>query len=182
MTRRQGAVVVICGALAATFQSGMFAQNSQPAACTVGGLVTAGRVPLPGVVLSLIGSGGQTGDATQTLDLSSSGPDGTYTLKAPALGHYLIKGELAAFATLLRELVVDETTCHARVDLEMTLASRAQALSAATPGATQPVAASGATPLPTRVLRVRTQPEPPPNRRLRRYCRPDSRLSRRLSP
>jgi hypothetical protein len=127
---RRCAVVVVCVALAALFQSGALAQNSSTLAqnsgglsqnapaCTISGAVTAGHVPLPGVVLSL------TGEGNQTIDLSSSAPDGSYLLKAPGPGHYTLKGDLVAFASVSRELVVDEA-CRSRVDLEMTLASRA---------------------------------------------------------
>src|SRR5204862_316195 len=56
---------------------------------------------------------------------------GTYTIKVPGPGQYLVKGELVAFAPFARPVSVDETNCHPRVDLEMTLASRAPAATAA---------------------------------------------------
>src|SRR5262249_57392992 len=89
-----------CGALAALFQAGAFAQGGQAgapalsghtaASCTVSGIASAGHIPLPGVVVTLI-----AGD-NEPLDLSSSAADGSFFLKVPGPGHYTLKADLVA--------------------------------------------------------------------------------------
>lgn len=105
--------------LAALLQAGAHAQTGPEPACTITGTARAGHTPLPGVVLSV------TSAENQTVDLGSSGHDGSYAMKVPGPGHYTLKGELLAFAPISREFVVDEATCQLRIDLEMALASRA---------------------------------------------------------
>jgi hypothetical protein len=100
-----------------------------PDTCIVAGTVASNRVPLPGVVVSLTG-----GD--RAVDVSSSGVDGAFAVRAPGPGAYTLKAELTAFAPLSREITIDRTSCPQRVDLVMTLASRA---SAAPPAASQPL-------------------------------------------
>jgi hypothetical protein len=86
-------------------------------------------MPLPGVVLSLL----TPGDApTNVADVTSSAPDGSYTLKAPGSGRYTVKAELTAFAASNQDVTIDATSCRARVDISMVLASRAR------PSAVQP--------------------------------------------
>ncbi len=111
-------------AFAALVQSGALAQNggasTQAPGCTVSGIVTAAsRAPLPGVVVSL-----KTAD-DQPADVSSSGVDGSYTLKVPAAGQYKMTSELVAFAPFARDVAVDDANCHQRIDVALTLASRA---------------------------------------------------------
>ena len=78
---RRAATLAMPAAFAWLLQSGALAQNApastQAPGCTVSGSVTASRLPLPGVVISLV-----TADA-QPIDLSSSGPDGGYTVRVP---------------------------------------------------------------------------------------------------
>ena len=109
-------------AFAALLQSGALAQNATPSAqtpgCGVGGIVTASRIPLPGVVVSLT-----TAD-DRPVDVSSTGADGAYAIKVPAAGKYKLTGELVAFAPVTRDVTIDETNCRPRVDWAMTLASR----------------------------------------------------------
>jgi trimeric autotransporter adhesin len=90
-----------------------------PTACSVSGVVSANRIALPGVVVSLVGADGRA------LDVSSSAPDGSYALKAPGPGAYTLQAELVAFASIARELTIDAAACQSRVDVTMTLASRA---------------------------------------------------------
>src|SRR5258707_15421731 len=95
---RRGFSLALPGAFAALLQSSALAQNAPttqvapPSPCTVAGIVTSARGPLPGVVVSLADT------ASQTIDITSSAPDGTYTLRAPSAGQYVVKGELVAFA------------------------------------------------------------------------------------
>jgi hypothetical protein len=100
-----------------------FAQSS--ANCSVGGVVTANRIPLPGVVVSLVGQD------QQVVDVSSTGTDGVFALKAPVFGGYTLKAELTAFAPIVRDLTIDQASCSSRVDVTMTLASRANVAAAA---------------------------------------------------
>src|SRR5262249_50949602 len=113
-----------------------------PAMCTVSGTVTSGRAPLPGVVVSIAGAD------DKPLDISSSGLDGSYALKIPAppdgATTVTLKPDLVAFAPVARRLTIGADSCSQRVDVAMTLASRAQAAadSASTaPNGSTPVAA-----------------------------------------
>jgi hypothetical protein len=114
------------------------------AACSVSGTIAAAQTLLPGVVVSLLDTD------NHPLDVGASGADGAYTLKIPGLGRYTLKAEFFAFAPISRELTVDQASCQQRVDLVMTLASRALQASAAPaaaapPGATPNVAPAQAT-------------------------------------
>jgi hypothetical protein len=120
-----------CGVLAAAFSVQARSQNN--AVCSIGGTITSGRIPLPGVVVSLT-----TPDA-QSIDLTSSATDGTYALKVPAAGQFRVRAELVAFTPIVTDVTVDEAGCRQRLDLSLTLASRAAA-----PGATPQPSASPA--------------------------------------
>ena len=112
-----------------------FAQGA--AGCSVSGTIASTRTRLPGVVVSLL-------DAEQhTLDVAASGGDGAYTLRIPGPGRYTLKAEFFAFAPIARELTVDPASCQQRLDLAMTLASRAPAAPA---GATPNTAVAQAAP------------------------------------
>src|SRR5207248_9765745 len=102
-----------------------------PAECVVSGAITASGQSLPGVVVSLVDANGNT------IDASSSGPDGTFAVKAPAsAGSLTLNATLVAFAPISRQLTIDGATCGQRVDLTMTLASRATQNAGAALGAT----------------------------------------------
>ena len=90
-----------------------------PSGCTVNGSVTASRQPLPGVVVTLHDGQGRT------LDTSSSGADGAFVVNAPSSGSFTLSALLVAFAPISQEIAIDSATCAQRVDLTMTLASRA---------------------------------------------------------
>ena len=118
MSRAVAAASVLL--VAAVYPALPHAQGS--GACIVGGTITSGRTPIPGVVVSVVDA------QNKPLDVSSSGPDGTYALRLPGpaeAGHYVLKAEFVAFAPLSRDLTIDQTSCQQRVDLTMTLASRA---------------------------------------------------------
>ena len=87
--------------------------------CAVHGSVTASRQPLPGVVVTLRDGQGRT------LDVSSSGADGSFVINAPSSGSFTLSALLVAFAPISRDITIDETSCAQRVDLTLTLASRA---------------------------------------------------------
>jgi hypothetical protein len=110
-----------------------------PSVCTVRGSVTASRQPLPGVVVTL-----QDGQG-RTLDASSSGADGSFVVNTPPSGSFTLNASLVAFAPIARDIAIDATSCAQRVDLTMTLASRAApaAQAAGREVSHQPLAASG---------------------------------------
>ena len=111
-----------------------------PSGCTVHGSVSASRQPLPGVVVTLRDGEGHT------LDASSSGADGSFVVNAPSSGSFTLNASLVAFAPIAREIAIDPTSCAQRVDLTMTLASRAEqaAPAAGREASRQPLAARGA--------------------------------------
>ena len=78
-------------------------------------------MPLPGVTVTAMNT--LTGQkATAWTDV-----DGTYSLQVPADGRYVVRAQMAAFAPLTHEAVINSTAGRdARVDLEMVLLSRAQ--------------------------------------------------------
>ena len=58
----------------------LHADQSPPPACSVGGTITSGRMPLPGVVVSVVDADGRVADT------STSALDGSYTVpsRSPA--------------------------------------------------------------------------------------------------
>ena len=83
------------------------------------GIVASARTPLPGVVVSIL-------DGEQrAIDVTASAVDGSYALRVPGAGRYVLKADLSAFAPSSREVTIDAAHCRPRVDLAMTLASRA---------------------------------------------------------
>ena len=117
LSRAAVVLAILAGAGGAMLaaQSGSSAQTPRP---TITGIVSAGPARLPGVGISATPVEG--GDVHTT----SSSLDGTYTVEVPGPGRYLVKAELAAFATVSKEVVVG-TDGKAKCDLAMTLASRA---------------------------------------------------------
>jgi hypothetical protein len=93
---------------------------AQTAGCSIGGAISSGATPLPGVAISLLDADGRP------IDVTASDVDGAYALKVPGHGRYIVRAEFAAFAPIVRETIVDEASCGARLNLAMTLASRAQ--------------------------------------------------------
>ncbi len=107
--------------------------------CSVAGIIQSGRIPLPGVVVSIA-------DADRrVLDVAASGTDGAYAVKIPGAGRYTLTAELVAFAPLARELTIDPASCQSRVDLSLTLASRAPKTDAPAPRANSAPATAVAT-------------------------------------
>jgi trimeric autotransporter adhesin len=135
---RRVASAVAAAALAGVLGSVLRAQT--PSSCAVAGTITSARSPLPGVVISLLGAD------DQPVDVTSTAPDGTYVVRVPGPGQYRLKAELVAFATVVRALTLDQASCQQRIDLSMTLASRApaQPLASATNAPPQPAGAASA--------------------------------------
>jgi trimeric autotransporter adhesin len=93
------------------------------AGCSIGGVVSAGPAKLPGVVITVTS---KSAAAAAESWATSTGVDGKFAVPVPGPGSYEVKAELAAFATVVKE-VAAEPPCQARVDLAMTLASRVPA-------------------------------------------------------
>jgi hypothetical protein len=93
-------------------------KQSGQATYTISGTVTSGPARLPGVTITVTSGGGSAPMTT------SSGLDGTYSVKVPQAGRYEVRAELPVFAPVTREVVVGADG-HGRLDLELTLASRA---------------------------------------------------------
>src|SRR4051794_35664838 len=102
---------VFCACLFAAAAHPLLPRAQAPADCVISGTILSSRQPLPGVVVTLADAEGKTVDA------SSSGPDGSYSVKAPAsAGSLVLKASLVAFASVTRNVTVDNTTCGQRVD------------------------------------------------------------------
>ena len=110
------------------------AQPPAPArqACSVSGVVQSGAVVLPGVSVAALGPDGTEIAATSTEQ------NGSYVLRLTGPGAYSVRLSLAAFAATTREVTLTAAACRGRLDVSLTLASRAPA-----PAASSPVA-SGA--------------------------------------
>ena len=78
-------------------------------------------MPLPGVAISAANT--LTGQKAVT----STDLDGSYALHVPADGRYVVRAQLAAFAPVTKEVLINSANRSARVDLELILLSRAQA-------------------------------------------------------
>jgi len=116
------------------------AQSPTPAAqaCAVSGVVQSGAVVLPGVSVAALGSDGAEIAATSTEQ------NGSYVLRVTGPGTYNIRVSLAAFAATTREVTLTAAECRGRLDVSLTLASRAPAPAASSPAASAASASKGA--------------------------------------
>ncbi len=101
-------------------------QTAAPAAATpaqtggtIHGSIKAGNAPLPGV--SVTASNSLTGKKYST----TTDVTGSYTLNIPQNGRYVLKTDLAAFAPVTKEALLNATTHDQTVDFALMLASRA---------------------------------------------------------
>jgi hypothetical protein len=109
---------------------------------TISGTVKAGAVPLPGVTVT----------ATNTLSgkkyMTTTDIDGQFQMEVPKNGRYVVKSELAGFATVTQEVVVNASSLNGGLpaqtaEFKMDLASRVAAQEAAQAATTAPGAATG---------------------------------------
>src|SRR5437867_418285 len=126
--RRFVASLSSCLILRALCPAVMVAETAGAAPCAIQGTITAGGVPLPGVVITL------TDPDSRVVETTSSAPNGSFSLTPSSPGTYRLAAGLTAFAPLERDIIIDET-CQKPLDLTMTLASRASA-APSPPGAT----------------------------------------------
>src|SRR4051794_9606548 len=142
----------LCLLGAALFTARPLAQATD--SCAIAGAISASRFPLPGVVVTLIDGEGRVVDST------SSAPDGTYALKLPTHpATWTLRASLVAFAPVAREIKIESGSCAQRLDIPMTLASRA-ATATAPAGGTVP----SRTPLAARGVGGRGQTQAPAGR------------------
>lgn len=106
--------------------SALAAPVSGPAAPAfmVRGRVMSGKTPLPGVTVTA--SNTLTGKKLAT----TTSVDGSYSFTLPSRGRYVVRAELAAFATSSKEVVVTPDAPQQSADADLMLASRAQILAA----------------------------------------------------
>ena len=97
----------------------------------ISGTVKAGNTPLPGVSISA--SNTLTGQKV----ITSTDLDGSFKLTVPANGRYVVRAELAAFATTTKEIVINAANRTASLVVEMQLRSRAEAAAAQQAAQTQ---------------------------------------------
>ena len=112
---------------------------SQPARCSIAGLVSSGNIPLPGVTVTAKTTPGSA-PSTEPGSGPSTATDvnGTYELSVPSPGAYTVQAELTAFAPIAREVTLSAAACSARLDLAMTLASRSRSNPDGTTSTTPP--------------------------------------------
>ena len=124
------AKVGTCVALSCAWTGSEHAQTPPPAkACTVSGVIQSGTMALPGVAVVAVNAEGAEVGA------SSTEQNGTFVIRVPAAGAYTIRAALAAFAPATATATLNEPGCAARVDLSLSLASRASAASTTAPSA-----------------------------------------------
>ena len=109
------------------------APATPPPACRVGGRVTSGRDPLPGV--SIVVHAGDALKAATSTDL-----DGRYVILFAPNASYKLTADLTAFAPIDRTITLGPPPCDTTADFQLALRSRretpgspAQAVAGATP-------------------------------------------------
>src|SRR5882724_11088252 len=109
-----------------TWSVALYAQTPAPPG-SIHGLVKSGNMPLPGVTVT----------ATNTLTgqkvITWTDVDGNYFLDIPSNGRYVVRTQMAAFATATQELLINASNKDQKADLELILLSRVPP--ATTPGA-----------------------------------------------
>jgi hypothetical protein len=106
--------------------------------CSISGLVQSGAQPLPGVTVVALGPDGAEHATTSTE------ANGAYVMRLSQPGTYVVKAALAAFAQGSRDATLASGDCTIRVDLSLTLSSRAGAARSAS--ASVPSTAAAAAP------------------------------------
>ena len=114
------------------------AQDLPSAGGTIHGMVRSGNLPIPGATVSAANT--LTGQRVTT----STDVDGSYFLKIPADGHYVVRAQMAAFAPVTQEVRINAANPNAEADLAMVLLSRVPNTEPAGQAAPAEAAASGA--------------------------------------
>jgi trimeric autotransporter adhesin len=100
--------------------SGQAASGNPAAGGSIQGVVKSGNTPIPGATVTA--SNTLTGQKVTTW----TNVAGQYSLRVPASGRYVVKAQMAAFATVTGETIINASTPAQRVDLEIVLSSRSQ--------------------------------------------------------
>ena len=87
---------------------------------TLEGKVKSGNTPIPGATVTA------TNPATGQKVVGWTQPDGSYKLALPAAGEYVVRAQMAAFAAATQRINISTSNQHPRLDLQITLLSRAQ--------------------------------------------------------
>jgi len=115
------AVLVTCGSL--------LAQEAAPAVGgDIRGVVKSGNMALPGVTV------GAANTLTGQKVVTWTDVNGGYALHVAADGRYVVRTQMAAFATGTGEVLINAANRSPRMDLELVLLSRAQEASQTEPG------------------------------------------------
>ena len=93
-------------------------QLTTATAGTIHGVVKSGNMPIPGAAVSISGT-----SSSQTISTWTD-VDGSYSAAVPAYGSYVVRVQMAAFASNSHEVVVDEGRHNVQQDFELTLLSR----------------------------------------------------------
>ena len=80
----------------------------------------SGNMPIPGATVTAVNT------LTGQKAVAWTGVDGMYSLQVQANGRYVVRTQMAAFAPLTHEAVIDATHRDVQADLELVLLSRAQ--------------------------------------------------------
>src|SRR5271167_881939 len=95
--RRILPMVVVC---AATWSA---AQVPQSQGGSIHGVVKSGNTPVPGVIVTAANT--LTGQKATT----STDVDGSYSLQLPSNGRYVVRAQMAAFAPVTKEVLINAT-------------------------------------------------------------------------
>jgi hypothetical protein len=85
------------------------------------GIVKSGNMPIPGAGISA------TNKDTKEVFNTSTDVDGSYSLRIPADGHFILKVQMTAFAAGEQEIVLDATHANLQANFELVLQSRSRA-------------------------------------------------------
>src|SRR5580704_1325920 len=94
------------------------AQSSQSQGGSIHGVVKSGNMAVPGVTVTAANT--LTGQKVTT----STDVDGSYSLSPPSNGRYVVRAQMAAFAPVTKEVVINATDHDAEANLELILLSR----------------------------------------------------------
>ena len=99
--------------------NGQSSPGSSPRVLT--GTVKSGSTPVPGATVSA------TNPATGQKVVGWTLMDGSYKLQLPGDGEYVVRAQMAAFATAIAHVTVTASSQYPHADLQIVLLSRAQA-------------------------------------------------------
>src|ERR1700689_4764383 len=106
----------------------LWGQTAAPAGLTIHGVVKSGNMPIPGAGVSAAkASPTEAANASTTEQVSTSTDvDGSYLLRIPMNGHYIVRVQMAAFAASTQEVVLDAEHQDMPANFELVLLSRAR--------------------------------------------------------